>query len=42
MTNTLPPPNGDHAKIEIVSIAPLVGEAIRRIHSGQSVGELFH
>ena len=41
VTDTLPPPNEDHAKIEIVSIAPLVGEAIRRIHSGQSVGELF-
>ncbi len=28
-------------KITLLSIAPLLGEAIRRIHSGQSVGELF-
>lgn len=30
-----------HEKITVVSIAPLVGEAIRRIHEGRSVGELF-
>jgi len=28
-------------KITVLSIAPLLGEAIRRIHTGQSVGELF-
>ncbi|NLE09515.1 MAG: ribose-phosphate pyrophosphokinase, partial [Dehalococcoidales bacterium] len=28
-------------KISVLSIAPLLGEAIRRIHSGQSVGEMF-
>ena len=28
-------------KIINVSVAPLLGEAIRRIHSGMSVGELF-
>ncbi len=28
-------------KMEILSIAPLIGEAIRRIHTGSSVGELF-
>jgi ribose-phosphate pyrophosphokinase len=28
-------------KITVLSIAPLLGEAISRIHSGQSVGELF-
>jgi len=28
-------------KITVLSIAPLLGEAIRRIHSGQSVGALF-
>jgi ribose-phosphate pyrophosphokinase len=28
-------------KITLLSMAPLLGEAIRRIHSGQSVGELF-
>jgi ribose-phosphate pyrophosphokinase len=30
-----------HPKITVVSIAPLLGEAIRRIHEGRSVGELF-
>ena len=29
-------------KITVLSLAPLIGEAIRRIHTGQSVGELFH
>jgi ribose-phosphate pyrophosphokinase len=28
-------------KITVLSLAPLIGEAIRRIHTGQSVGELF-
>ena len=28
-------------KITVLSIAPLLGEAIRRIHTGQSVGALF-
>ncbi len=30
-----------HPKINVVPIAPLVGEAIRRIHEGRSVGALF-
>ena len=30
-----------HEKIKIISIAPLLGEAIRRIHEGKSVGQLF-
>ena len=30
-----------HEKIKVISIAPLLGEAIRRIHEGQSVGQLF-
>ena len=30
-----------HPKITVVSIAPLLGEAIKRIHEGRSVGELF-
>jgi ribose-phosphate pyrophosphokinase len=28
-------------KITVLSVAPLLGEAIRRIHTGQSVGSLF-
>jgi ribose-phosphate pyrophosphokinase len=28
-------------KITVLSLAPLLGEAIQRIHTGQSVGELF-
>jgi ribose-phosphate pyrophosphokinase len=28
-------------KIEVLTIAPLLGEAIRRIHSGESVSSLF-
>ena len=30
-----------HEKIKVISIAPLLGEAIRRIHEGKSVGQLF-
>jgi len=26
----------------VLSVPPLLGEAIRRIHTGQSVGELFN
>ena len=29
------------AKITTLSVAPLIGEAIRRIHRGESVGALF-
>lgn len=29
------------AKIKVLSVAPLFGEAIKRIHSGESVGVLF-
>jgi hypothetical protein len=28
-------------RIKVLSIAPLVGEAIKRIHRGESVGALF-
>jgi ribose-phosphate pyrophosphokinase len=28
-------------KLEVISVAPLFGEAIRRIHEGESVGALF-
>ncbi len=42
VTDTLPPQtNGDACGLETVSIAPLLGEAIRRIHEGDSVGALF-
>lgn len=30
-----------HPKIKVVSMAPLLGEAIKRIHEGRSVGALF-
>ena len=42
VTDTLPPPAGtDRCGLEVVSIAPLLGEAIHRIHEGDSVGALF-
>ena len=28
-------------KMKVLSVAPLLGEAIKRIHEGRSVGELF-
>ena len=45
-TDTVPIPQesldvlGD--KIEILSIAPLLGEVILRAHEGRSVGEMFN
>lgn len=42
VTDTIPlPPAKRRPKITVLSLAPLLGEAIRRIHTGQSVGELF-
>jgi ribose-phosphate pyrophosphokinase len=42
VTDTIPlPPHNQHPKIKTISIAPLLGEAITRISSGRSVGELF-
>ncbi len=42
VTDTIPVPESDrNGKITVLSVAPLLGEAIRRIHEGQSVGELF-
>jgi ribose-phosphate pyrophosphokinase len=42
VTDTIPlPPQKQHEKITTLSVAPLIGEAITRIHTGQSVGELF-
>jgi len=36
---TQPDPLGD--KVEVVSVAPLLGEAIRRIHNRESISVLF-
>jgi ribose-phosphate pyrophosphokinase len=42
VTNTIPlPPHKQRDKITVLDVAPLLGEAITRIHTGQSVGELF-
>jgi ribose-phosphate pyrophosphokinase len=42
VTNTVPSKNGKLSeKVTYLSIAPLLGEAIRRIHTGQSVGAMF-
>ena len=42
VTDTIPlPPAKRINKIKTLSVAPLIGEAIRRIHLGQSVGALF-
>ncbi len=42
VTNTIDvPPKKQLAKINICSVAPLMAETIRRIHTGESVGALF-
>jgi ribose-phosphate pyrophosphokinase len=42
VTNTVPVKDGKlKDKITVLSIAPLLGEAIKRIHTGQSVGAMF-
>ena len=42
VTDTIPLPAVKRLpKITVLSLAPLLGEAIRRIHTGHSVGELF-
>ena len=42
VTDTIPlPPAKRIPLIKTLSVAPLIGEAIRRIHNGQSVGALF-
>ncbi|MGD9400895.1 MAG: ribose-phosphate pyrophosphokinase [bacterium] len=43
ITNTVPLADGKKAdKVRILSVAPLLGEAIRRIHNGESVSSLFN
>jgi ribose-phosphate pyrophosphokinase len=42
VTDTVPlPPEADGSPITVLSVAPLFGEAIKRIHRGESVGALF-
>jgi hypothetical protein len=42
LTDTVPlPPAKRLPKIHRLTVAPLFGEAIRRIHRGESVGALF-
>jgi ribose-phosphate pyrophosphokinase len=42
VTDTIPVPDDKkHKKITVLSVAPLLGEAIHRIHSGLSVGAMF-
>jgi len=42
-TNTVPVPTGERTeKLTVLSIAPALAEAMRRIHNGESVSELFH
>jgi hypothetical protein len=42
VTDSVPLPAGKRlAKITTLSVAPLIGEAIKRIHRGESVGALF-
>ena len=42
VTDTVPlGPSKQNPRITTLSIAPLLGEAIYRIHTGQSVGALF-
>jgi ribose-phosphate pyrophosphokinase len=42
ITDSVPlPPEKQHSKIKILSVAPLLAEAIRRVHEDRSVSELF-
>ncbi|QSR84880.1 ribose-phosphate pyrophosphokinase [Methylacidimicrobium sp. B4] len=40
-TNTVPLHPVDGVKVTVLDVAPLLGEAIKRIHNGQSVSSLF-
>ena len=42
VTDSIPiPPEKRGGKIKVITLAPLIAEAITRIHHGQSVGALF-
>jgi ribose-phosphate pyrophosphokinase len=42
VTDTVPVTDGKRqSKVTVLSVAPLLGEAIKRIHTGESVGALF-
>ena len=42
VTDTVPlSEKQNFSNLTVLSVAPLLGEAIRRIHEGRSVGELF-
>ena len=42
ITDTVPLPDEKRIpRIKVLSVAPLIGEAIKRIHRGESVGALF-
>ena len=41
-TDAVPQTDDLGGKIRVVSVAPLLGEAIRRIHDGKSVSTLFY
>ncbi|MDE2292893.1 MAG: ribose-phosphate pyrophosphokinase [Elusimicrobia bacterium] len=41
LSDSIPLPGGARGKLKVLSIAPLLGEAIRRNHRGESISELF-
>jgi len=43
VSDSLPTPSGKQSdKIRTLSLAPMLADAITRIHTGQSVGAMFH
>jgi ribose-phosphate pyrophosphokinase len=36
------PPEKMMPHVKVLSVGPLLGEVIRRVHEGRSVGELFN